>query len=212
MEEPMRHGQPVEDDLLEELARHGETRCWEAGTRIVSEGDVADSMYLIHEGELRAVVQGEGSRAVELNALKPGEFFGELMLHGERRSATVEAITRVRLTRISRASVQRLLQERPDLAFWVMQRLVDRVRVLTRTVSNLGSMDVYRRVIGLFDALAVQHEGRRCVLNMSQQRLAERVGASRPMINRLLHDMAKGGYIELQRGCIVLLRKPPPRW
>ena len=212
MEDTLRPDRGADEDLLAELARHGETRNWEAGSVIVAEGDIADCMYLIHEGELRALVQGEGSRAVELNTLQPGEFFGELMLHGERRSATVEAITRVRLTRITRENAQRLLQARPDLAFHLIQRLVDRVRVLTRTVGNLGSMDVYRRVIGLLEALAVERDGRRCVLNMSQQRLAERVGASRPMVNRLLHDMAKGGYVELQRGCIVLLRKLPPRW
>jgi len=32
------------------------------------------------------------------------------------------------------------------------------------------------------------------------------------MVNRLLADLAKGGYIEVSRERIVLLRKLPPRW
>lgn len=202
----------IEGEFLRELARLGETRHWEPGAVIVAEGDAADSMYLIHEGELRAVVAGASGRNVELNTLGPGEFFGELMLSGEVRSATVEAITRVRLTRITRENAMGLLKTRPDLAFLLIQRLVDRVRVLTRTVVNLGSMDVYQRLVGLLQVLAVEVDGRACVRQMSQQRIAERVGASRAMINRLLQDLARGGYIEVERGSIVLLKRLPPRW
>ena len=199
-------------DLLRELARHGETRNWEAGASVVKEGEPADCMYVIHDGELRAVVGGTGGRAVELNTLGPGEWFGELMLHGERRTATVQAVTRARLTRVTRAAAEQVLTDRPDMAFLLVQRLVERVRVLTNTVRNLGSMDVYQRLIGLCEALAVNQQGRRCVLGMSQQRIAERVGAWRAMVNRLLQDLASGGYIELERGCIVLLRPLPSRW
>ncbi len=212
MTEPAHGALTIEGEFLRELARLGDTRHWEAGAVIVAEGEPADSMYLIHEGEVRAVVAGVSGRSVELNTLGPGEFFGELMLSGEVRSATIEAVTRVRLTRITRDNALGLLKTRPDLAFLLIQRLVDRVRVLTRTVSNLGSMDVYQRLAGLFQVLAVDVNGRSCVRNMSQQRIAERVGASRAMINRLLQDLARGGYIEVERGNIVLLKRLPPRW
>ena len=200
-------------DILAELARLGETRTWEPGTTVVSEGEVADCMYLIHEGELRAVVAGDGGRVVELNTLTAGEFFGELMLSGELRSATVQVTARARLTRVTRAEAERALAQRPELAFELIQRLVQRVRTLTRTVGSLASVDVYGRLVGLFDALAVNDKGLRVVPGpLSQQRIAERVGASKAMVNRLLTDLAKGGYIEVSRERIVLLRKLPPKW
>jgi CRP/FNR family cyclic AMP-dependent transcriptional regulator len=200
-------------DLLAELARLGETRSWGPGATVVTDGDVADCMYLIHEGELRAVVAGDGGRVVELNTLRAGELFGELMLSGEPRSATVQVTTRARLTRVTRAEAERVLAQRPELAFQLIQRLVHRVRILTRTVARLASVDVYGRLVGLFDALAVDDHGLRVVPGpLSQQRIAERVGASKAMVNRLLSDLAKGGYIEVSRGRIVLLRKLPPKW
>lgn len=202
----------ITTEILTELARHGETRNWEAGVTVVTQGDAADCLYLVHEGELRAFVVGEGGRAVELNTLGPGDIFGELMLHGDERSATVETLSRARLTRVTRTQAERLVKNRPDLAFHPIQRLVARVRSLTQTVRNMGSMDVYQRLVGLCTALAQPHEGRLCVRGMSQQRIAERVGASRAMVNRLLQDLARGGYIELERGCIVLLRALPSRW
>lgn len=201
------------DGLLDELARLGETRTWEPGTNVVNEGDAADAMYLIHEGELRALVAGDGGRVMELNTLGPGELFGELMLSGSQRSATVQVTRRARLTRVTRTEAERVLASRPDLALQLIQRLVQRVRTLTRTVGALASADVYGRLTGLFETLAVDERGQRVVPGpLSQQRIAERVGASRAMVNRLLQDLARGGYIEVTRERIVLLKPLPARW
>lgn len=211
----MKRGVTVQqaDEILDELAKLGETRTWEPGTSVVNQGEEADCMYIIHTGELRAVTAGDGGRPIELNTLIAGEFFGELMLSGERRAATVEVIVRARLTRVGRAEVERVLASRPDLALHLIQRLVQRVRTLTHTVGRLASVDVYGRLVGLFDALAIDDAGRRVVPGpLSQARIAERLGASKAMVNRLLQDLARGGYIELSRERIVLLRKLPPRW
>lgn len=199
--------------MLAELARLGDTRTWEPGALVVAEGDLADCMYIIHSGELRALVAGDGGRSVELNTLCAGEVFGELMLSGERRSASVQVTVRATLTRVGLAEVQRVLAARPDLSLQLIQRLVQRVRTLTRTVGRLASVDVYGRLVGLFDALAVEQSGQRVVPGpLSQARIAERLGASKAMVNRLLQDLARGGYVEVSRQRIVLLKKLPPRW
>ena len=127
--------------------------------------------------------------------------------------ATVEVTVRAQLTRVTRAEVERVLASRPDLAFHLIQRLVQRVRTLTHTVSRLASVDVYGRLIGLFEALGVDDGGRRMVPGpLSQARIAERLGASRAMVNRLVQDLARGGYIEVSRDGIVLLGELPRRW
>jgi hypothetical protein len=117
-------------DILSELARLGETRTWEPGATVVAEGEVADCPSIVHAGELRATVSGEGGRTVELNTLVAGEVFGKLMLSGERPAATVQVTSRARLTRVTRAEVGRALAERPEMALQLIQRLVQRVRIL----------------------------------------------------------------------------------
>ena len=80
-------------------------------------------------------------------------------------------------------------------------------------MGRLASVDVYGRLVGLFDALAIDDKGQRVVPGaLSQQRIGERVGASKAMVNRLLHDLASGGYIEVSRERIVLLKELPPKW
>lgn len=200
-------------EALVALAQLGDTRNWEAGAVVVAEGDVADCLYLIHEGEVRTFVSGEGGRSVELNTMTAGEMFGELMLSGDLRTASVQAVTRVRLTRVMRGDVQRLVALRPELAQLLIDRLAQRVRVLTATVRGLASVDVYGRLVGLFDALAMESQGQRFVPGpLSQQRIAERVGASKAMVNRLLKDLAAGGYIEMGRERILILKNLPPHW
>jgi CRP/FNR family cyclic AMP-dependent transcriptional regulator len=202
-------------DPLAALARLGETRTWEPGAVVVRQGEAADCMYIVHTGELRALIEAEGGRTVELDSLRAGEFFGELMLSAEHRSATVQVTARAQLTRVTRDEVQRMLTQQPELALQLITSLAHRVRMLTTTVGRMASIDVYGRLVGLFDALAVQDPGseRRHIPGpMSQARIAERLGASRAMVNRLLQDLVRGGYVELTRERIVLLKRLPPRW
>jgi len=197
--------------LLDELVRLGPARQFAKGAIVVSEGEPALSMYVIQQGRLRVYVSDEDGRDVELNVLGPGEYFGELMLDGQVRSASVIALTPARLTMIGRADFERILMQRPDIAFHVIQHLIQRVRSLSRNVQALVSKDVYGRVAQLFNELAREEAGVRFVPGpLSQQTIADRVGASRSMINRILQDLSAGGYVAVSRERIVL-RKPLPR-
>ena len=100
------------------MARLGETRTWEPGATVVNPGDAADCMYLVPDGELRAIVAGDRGRrswasgrgrAVELYTPSAGEMFGELMSRGEPRAAPVQVTTRARLTGVTRAAAAALV-------------------------------------------------------------------------------------------------------
>jgi CRP/FNR family cyclic AMP-dependent transcriptional regulator len=200
-------------ELLDALAALGHTRAYSKGTIVVTEGEPALSMYLVHEGQLRVFVSDEEGKEVELNIIGPGEYFGELMLGSQVRTATVQTTSKARLTMITRAEFEQALAAQPPLAFHVIQHLIDRVRQLSRNVQGLVSMDVYGRVARLFAELARDEGDQRVVPGpLSQQKIADRVGASRSMINRILQDLSAGGYIEISRERIVLRKALPKRW
>ena len=73
-------------------------------------------------------------------------------------------------------------------------------------------MDVYGRVAKLLRESAEVVDGRRTVSGMSQQAIAERVGASKGMINRILKDLTVGGYIATSRASIEIRRGLPKHW
>ena len=78
-------------------------------------------------------------------------------------------------------------------------------------ISALGG-DVYGRMLRLFGEMAEAQDGAQPVVRLSQQAIAERVGASRAMVNRIVQDLERGGYIACSRGRIELLRALPKRW
>jgi CRP/FNR family cyclic AMP-dependent transcriptional regulator len=203
---------PVPAALLEEFVQQGIPRSYRKNTIIVTAGESAEALYLVMEGSLLVFLDDESGRMVELRRMGPGEYFGELMLAGSMRTASVRTLTSAKLCVISRSKVEQILSKRPDLAFHVIQTLVERVRYLTDNVRGLALMDVYGRVARLLNESAKAVQGNRQVVDLSQQAIAERVGASRSMVNRILQDLVAGRYIAASRGRIELLKALPPRW
>ncbi|MEP6656810.1 MAG: helix-turn-helix domain-containing protein, partial [Betaproteobacteria bacterium] len=65
----------------------------------------------------------------------------------------------------------------------------------------------------LLDTLARDVDGRRIIRErLTQQDIAERLGASRDMISRLMKDLVAGGYLAIENHTIVVRKKPPPGW
>jgi CRP/FNR family cyclic AMP-dependent transcriptional regulator len=48
---------------------------------------------------------------------------------------------------------------------------------------------------------------------LTQKDIADRVGSSREMVNRVMKELTSGGYVELREGKqLVICKKPPPAW
>jgi CRP-like cAMP-binding protein len=96
------------------------------GTTVTQMGTPGDSFFFIIDGQVSVQTPvGPGDR------LTPGDFFGEMsLLDGEPRSATVTAITDLRLLVIDRVHFWRLLTETPDLVRRILVVLSRRVRRL----------------------------------------------------------------------------------
>jgi CRP/FNR family transcriptional regulator, cyclic AMP receptor protein len=74
-------------------------------------------------------------------------------------------------------------------------------------------MDVYGRVARLLLELAEEANGGFVISQrLTQQDIANRIGASREMVSRILKDLSVGGYLTQSRSGIVLHRKPPEHW
>lgn len=199
-------------ELLEEFIKHGQRRTFSANAEIVREGDPADTLYLIIEGTVRVFASDAQGREIELNQLGPDQYFGELMLASSVRTANVCALTPTTTSMIRRAEFERAIAARPDIAFHVIQTLIRRVRALTDNVRSLALMDVYGRIARVFLEQAEEIDGEKRLPFISQQRIAERVGSSRSMVNRVMKDLVEGGYIEVTRAHIRLKRTLPKRW
>jgi len=94
-------------------------------------------MYAIQEGQV-AVLREQGGQEVLLMVRGPGEFFGEMAIfERQARSATVRALSQVRLLTVEKENLLRRITEDPTLAFRLLQHMSAHIRVLTEQIGWL---------------------------------------------------------------------------
>ena len=94
-----------------------------------------------------------------------------------------------------------------------MQGLAQRLRALSDDVRSLALMDVYGRVARLLLDLAVERDGLNIIENkLTQNDIANRVGASPKMVGRILQELKKGGYVRKEGASLVIVKQLPPAW
>jgi CRP/FNR family cyclic AMP-dependent transcriptional regulator len=195
------------------LARHAITRTFPKNTIILHEGDLTDALYIIVSGRVKVFLADEEGKEIVLDTQGPGEYFGEMVLDEGPRSASVMTLEPCRFQLIPKEDVQALLQTHPDFAMHLVRKLIYRVRVLTEHVKNLALRDVYGRFAELLNGMSVARDGKRVLQEkLSQQEIANRVGASREMINRIVKDLTTGGYISVEGQRIVIHKTLPANW
>ncbi len=198
--------------LFDALAPLGQRRRHAAGSIVIREGEPGESLFIVHSGSLRACIGASGERLVELNGLGPGDIFGELCIGLPYRTATVEVTATAQLTEVPRAAAQATLVQRPELALELMDSLIARIGFLTHRVRGLVSMDVYGRMVDLLVSLAQRENGQVVLPRLTQQAIAERIGSSRSMVNRLLKGLVMGGYLVIENDQMLLMRPLPRSW
>ncbi len=198
---------------LRALSEQGVVKSFPRNTIIVTEGDETDSFYIIVAGRVKVFVSEESGKEALLRTQGPGDFFGEMVLDGGPRSASVMTLEDSRFVIIPKAKFREFLVSHPTFAMHLVEHLIRRTRALTESVKNLSLMDVYGRVARLLLELAKIENGR-LVINepLTQQDIASRVGASREMISRILKDLATGGYITVEKKRITINKTPPAHW
>ena len=198
---------------MQALSAHAVTRTFPKSTVIISEGDPAESLYIIVSGRVKVFVADPGGREIVLLTQGPGEYFGEMMLDEGPRSASIMTLDKSVFLVIRKADLREFLVRNPGFAVRLIEKLIHRVRSLTASVKSLALMDVYGRVARLLLELAEERDGVWVIgERLTQQDIASRVGASREMVSRIFTEPADGGYVAVQRDCIVVNRKPPPHW
>ena len=197
--------------LLQQLSTRGDVRRFKSGQILINEGDVADSLYVLLSGQLKVFSHDRRNREVIYNTLEPGEIFGEMLLDGGRRSASVKAIKYSECLVIDGDKSRELLRAHPDFAECLVLKLISRLRNATRTIRSLALDDVLGRVVALLEEVAiVEGDVHRVPRNFTQAEIANRVGASREMVNHIVRDLVKGGYIHKDaRHQMTLLKKLP---
>jgi CRP/FNR family cyclic AMP-dependent transcriptional regulator len=204
----------LSNDLLVQLSARGNQRSYCRGEVLIEEGGEADALYILLDGELKVYTRGENGRELVYNVLHPGEFFGELFLDGGVRSASVKAVSDSTCVVVGREQFRDFMLQYPEFAEQLVLKLIARVRHVTEQLRSVATKDVYGRMKALMNELAFEEDGVRVLdKSVTQQEIADRIGATREMVNHVLRELSRGGFIERDaQKRIVLARELPPHW
>ncbi len=179
---------------------------------VLTEGEMGDSLYMIQSGKVKVFIGDEDGREIILKILGPGDFFGEMsMIDKQPRSASVTTLEPATFHILSHNAFEECVHRAPKIANVVMRILAQRVREADRKIGTLALMDVYGRVASTLLELAVYNNGKLMVgEKLSQQDLANMVGASREMVNRILKDLSDRGFIAVESKSITIINRELP--
>jgi CRP/FNR family cyclic AMP-dependent transcriptional regulator len=173
-------------------------------------GDLSDSLYIILSGRVKVFMSDEAGKEFVLSTIGPGDYFGEVALDGGPRSASIKTHEDCRFFVIPKVEVKALIERHPDFARNLIGRLISKVRNLSDSVHNLALMSVYCRLLRFIGEQAVRREDRRLATErLTQQEIADHIGASREMVSRIIIDLTNCGYISVENKRVVV-HKPFP--
>ena len=183
----------------------------ERGDVLFREGDQGNRLYVIGEGKIKLGLTSVDGRENLLAILGPGEMFGELsLLDPGPRTATATAVAETQLIALGHDDLNGFLLGRPAVASSMLTALARRLRRTNDNLADLVFTDVPGRVAKALldlssrfgrpseDGILVPHD-------LTQEELAQLVGASRETVNKSLADFASRGWIKLEARAVVLM-------
>ena len=187
------------------------TRAVVRGHEVFQEGEKGDRLFVVLDGKVKISRAAADGRENLLAVLGPGEMFGELSLFDPGpRTATATAITESTLASLDHDDLRPLLLAQPSVAMQLLQALAQRLRRTNEAMADLVFSDVPGRVAKALldlaerfgdessDGLLVRHD-------LTQEELAQLVGASRETVNKALSEFANRGWLRLEGRSVLLI-------
>ncbi|WP_293786128.1 Crp/Fnr family transcriptional regulator [uncultured Aeromicrobium sp.] len=181
------------------------------GEILFNEGDEGDKLYVVISGKIKLGRTSPDGRENLLAILGPGQMFGELSFFDPGpRSATATAVTDASLKSLGHDALSPVLNNHPDVAKALLNQLAGRLRRTNEVVGDMVFSDVPGRVskalLDLADRFGREAEdGIYVNHDLTQEELAQLVGASRETVNKALADFASRGWVRLEPRSVVIL-------
>ncbi len=181
------------------------------GDRLFAEGDAGEKLYVILAGKIKLSRTAPDGRENLLSVHGPGEMFGELSLFDPRpRTSSATAVTDAKLAELAHDFLRRWLSSRPEVALTLLRALAQRLRRVSDDKADLVFTDVPGRVAKAVLDLAerfgsLQDGGVQVNHDLTQEELAQLVGASRETVNKALADFVARGWVQLSAKSVLVL-------
>jgi CRP-like cAMP-binding protein len=172
------------------------------------QGDPADSVFYLQKGRAKVTVLSKAGKVATITLLNAGDFVGEEALAGSAgpRLATATAVTACSALKIRRAEMIRFMHEEHDFSDVFLKFLLARsMRIQADLVDQLFNSSEKRlaRILLLMAEFGKPGGGEILIPKISQQTLAEMIGATRSRVSYFMNRFRKMGFLSYNGGICV---------
>ena len=181
------------------------------GHVIFAEGEPGDRLYIILTGKVKLGRKSPDGRENLLGIYGPSDMFGELSIFDPGpRTSTATTVTDVRAVTMDRPALRKWIATRPEIAEQLLRALARRLRRTNSMLADMIFTDVPGRVakqlLQLAQRFGTQEGGAlRVTHDLTQEEIAQYVGASRETVNKALADFAHRGWLRLEGKSVLIL-------
>ena len=203
--------QGVDPDAVAALIADMETVTFPRGTTIFDEGEPGDRLYIIVDGKVKLARHAPDGRENLLSVMGPSDMFGELSIFdpGPRTSSAV-CVTEVTAATMNSTMLKQWIDTHPEISQQLLRVLARRLRRTNASLADLIFTDVPGRVaktlLQLANRFGMQEGGAlRVNHDLTQEEIAQLVGASRETVNKALATFAHRGWIRLEGKSVLIV-------
>jgi CRP-like cAMP-binding protein len=172
---------------------------YRAGQTVFAQGDVANAVFYVQTGRLKAVVLSKQGREAVVGILRAGQFFGEGCINGNaRRNATMTAMEDSVITAIAKRTMIEALQDQPKLSDMFMSYLLTRNnRIEQDLIDQLFNSSEKRlaRLLLLLANFGLESSPQPIDARINQETLAEMIGTTGSRVGFFMNKFRELGFI-----------------
>jgi CRP/FNR family cyclic AMP-dependent transcriptional regulator len=174
---------------------------------IFTQGETGCGLYLIRKGRVKICADDWQGNELIFTYLSSGDTLGEIaILDGLPRSATAVAITPTDTLYLDRTDFLEFLKTSPEACIDIIISLCKSMRRVSIHLEEISFLDVSGRIArNLISITSKEKPYSTCAV--SQEELANMVGASRVAVNKILNSFVDLGFIQLARKKITILNE-----
>jgi CRP-like cAMP-binding protein len=173
------------------------------GRVLYTQEERAEALFLLKRGRVQLYRLTPSGKRLDLAAIEPGTFFGEMPLLGESlRHTYAESTEDSVLCVMSRTDVERLIVEQPRVALRMMEVLAQRLALAEARLEEMAYRGVAARIAAVL--LRLEQERGGTMVAITHQELGDMVGALRETVTKTLDEFQEKALVELGRGKIMV--------
>ncbi len=192
--------QDLTDQEMEEMDRSTTMSTCEPGRVFYGPDEAGEALFLLKKGRVQLYRLSPEGKKLVVAVLEKGAIFGEMSLVGQGMHNTfAESIDECTLCVMSRIDVERIVEEKPQVALRFLESMAIRLRETEAKLEDLAFKSIPVRLAALLQDLAGDSSSGDTIEGYTHQDLAEMLGTYRETATQTLNEFKSHGWVEIGR-------------